>query len=86
MDAAELKLLKQYMHVDHDDDDELIKRLWAVKVRSLSKAGVMIDASDKSDPGWLAAAGMTLEAYDGTPLPIGVRLLINQLKLDDPTF
>ena len=26
---------------------------------------------------------MTLEAYDGTPLPPGVQKLINQLKLSD---
>lgn len=86
MNADELKLLKQYMHVDHDDDDDLIKRLWNIKVRSLAGAGITVDPSDESDPGWLVAAGLTLEAYDGTPLQPGVRQLINQLKLEDPAF
>lgn len=86
MSAEELKLLKQYMHVDHDDDDTLIRKIWLMHVRSLESAGVTVDASDESDPGWLAAAGLTLESYDGTPLQPGVRRLINQLKLDSPAF
>lgn len=83
MTAEELKLLKQYMHVDHDDDDDLIQKIWAGKIAELSRGGAV---TENPDDYWLAAAGMTLEAYDGTPLPPGVQKLINQLKLSDPAF
>lgn len=83
MTAEELKLLKQYMHVDHDDDDDLIQKIWAGKIAELNRAGAV--TANPNDY-WLAAAGMTLEAYDGTPLPPGVQKLINQLKLSDPAF
>ncbi len=83
MTDEELKLLKQYMHVDHDDDDDLIRKIWAGKVAELTRAGAV---TDNSEDYWLAAAGMTLEAYDGTPLPPGVQKLINQLKLSSPAF
>lgn len=83
MSADELKLLKQYMHVDHDDDDALIQKLWSGSVGYLSRGGVSIDDSDDY---WFAAAALTLQKYDGTPLPDGARQLINQLKMADPTF
>lgn len=86
MSADDLKLLKQYMHVDHDDDDALIQKFWLIHVRSLESAGITLDAADDGDPGWLAAAALTLQSYDGTPLAPGVRPLINQLKLNDPAF
>ena len=76
----DLKDLKAYMHVDHDEDDALIRRLWNAQVRQLSKNGISVT----SDDGWLAAAGLTLQAYDGTPLQPGIQTLINGLKLDDP--
>lgn len=83
MSADDLKLLKQYMHVDHDDDDTLIQKLWSKATRYLQKAGALTD--DPEDY-WLAAAGLTLQWYDGTPLTDGVQKIINQLKLDDPAF
>lgn len=83
MSADELKLLKQYMRVDHDDDDVLIQKLWSKANRYLIKAGA---ASGAPDDYWLAAAGLTLQWYDGTQLPEGVQKVINQLKLDDPVF
>lgn len=83
MTPEELKLLKQYMHVDHDDDDDLIQKIWAGKIAELNRGGAV---TENPDDYWLAAAGMTLEAYDGTPLPHGVQKLINQLKLSDPAF
>ena len=83
MKSDELKLLKQYMHVDHDDDDALIQKLWSGSVGYLSRGGVSID--DSVDY-WFAAAALTLQKYDGTPLPDGARQLINQLKMADPTF
>lgn len=83
MDAAELKLLKQYMHVDHDDDDLLIARLWSDSNRYLQRGGAVTDDPEDS---WYAAAALTLQKYDGTPLPDGVQRVINQLKLGDPVF
>ena len=83
MPPEELKLLKQYMHVDHDDDDGLIQKLWEKAKRYLVKAGAL--TNDPNDS-WLAAAGLTLQWYDGTPLPEGLQQVINQLKLDDPAF
>lgn len=82
MDADELRLLKQYMHVDHDDDDDLIKKQWSAATSRLSKNGI----SEDGDDFWLAAAGLTLQWYDGTPLQPGIQQLINGLKLDDPVF
>lgn len=83
MSLDELALLKQYMHVDHDDDDALIQRLWSDSNRYLKRSGAVTDDLDDS---WFAAAALTLQKYDGTPLPDGARQLINQLKLDDPAF
>ncbi len=80
--SQDLKDLKAYMHVDHDDDDPLIQRLWNARVRYLSKNGVAVETEN----GWLAAAGLTLQDYDGTPLQPGIQTLINSLKLDDPAF
>lgn len=81
-----LRELKRYMHVDHDDDDDLIKRTWGAAVEYLQGAGI---SQDNTDLVWLATAGLTLHWYDhpgftGTELsmPVGVRTAINQLKLD----
>ena len=83
MSLDELKLLKQYMRVDHDDDDALIRNLWDKAIRYLGKAGaITLDPEDY----WLAAAGKVLEWYDGTALQPGVQQAINQLKLEDPVF
>ena len=83
MNSDELKLLKQYMHVDHDDDDALITKLWDSSLRELKRGGAT--TSDPDDY-WFAVAALTLQKYDGTPLPQGARELINQLKLDNPAF
>lgn len=83
MAPADLHLLKQYMHVDHDDDDTLIETLYIKANRYLEKAGAVTDDPEDS---WLAAAALTLQWYDGTPLPPGLQQVINQLKLDDPAF
>ena len=83
MPEGELKLLKQYMHVDHDDDDALIEMLWISANSYLNRGGALTGNPDDS---WLAAAGLVLQWYDGAPLPDGVQRIINQLKLDDPAF
>ena len=86
MDRDALQRLKRYMRVDHDDDDDLICRLWESSVEYLKNAGI----DESSDPGlyWLAAAGLTLYWYDSNPfdsgtlesIPLGIRRVINQLK------
>ena len=83
MTPDELTLLKQYMHVDHNDDDVLIQRLWLDSNRYLKRGGAWTGVQDDA---WYAAAALTLEKYDGTPLPDGARRVINQLKLEDPMF
>lgn len=83
MTPDELALLKQYMHVDHDDDDALIQKLWIDANRYLTRGGAVTDDPDDS---WYATAALTLQRYDGTPLPDGVQRVINQLKLSDPAF
>lgn len=83
MPADELRLLKQYMHVYHDEDDELISRLWGAAASQLKKNGIDLGCDDDA---WLAAAGLTLQWYDGTPLQPGIRELLNGLKLEKPTF
>lgn len=83
MPSDALKLLKQYMHVYHDDDDGLIQKLWDDSNRYLKRGGAV---TDEPDDFWYAAAALTLEKYDGTPLPASAQKLINQLKLDDPAF
>ena len=79
----DLKLLKQYLHVDHDDDDYLLANLWRTATSYLSRGGATTDNPDDS---WFAAAALVLQWYDGTPMPDGVQRLINQLKLDKPAF
>ena len=86
MDDTLLHELKLYMHVYHDDDDELIIKIWGAAQEYLAGGGISQDGSKLV---WLATAGLTLHWYDnpgftGTDLalPVGVRTVINQLKLD----
>lgn len=79
--AEDLLDLKAYMHVDHDDDDLLIMRLW-----SIAEQYIGADAHMASDSGFLCKAALVLQWYDGAPLPPGAQQLINQLKLLDPAF
>lgn len=86
MDEEAFRILKLYMKVFHDEDDSLILKTWGAAVEYLAGAGIQQDGSDRV---WLATAGLTLHWYDnpgfiGTDmgLPLGVRLIINQLKMD----
>lgn len=83
MRPEELQELKQYLHVDHDDDDVLIHHLWEAAKQYLFGAGV---ADTITDTAWLSAAALVLQWYDGVPLPPGAQQLINQQKLSDPSF
>lgn len=78
-------LLKQYMRVDHDDDDKLITELWDTAVEMLTgmKIPMVIHRAQ------LAARAMTSHWYDNPGavgkldlLPLGAREMINQLKLE----
>lgn len=77
--------LKQYMRIDHDDDDDLIKSLWSAATSYLKNAGIVDDGSKLY---WLAAAGLTLHWYENAPavvgsadnISLGLRHIINQLK------
>lgn len=86
MDAANLRELKLYMHVDHDHDDVIIMRLWAAAWDYLEGGG--ISPEDTTSLAWLAAAGLTLHWYDNpelegtdTNISVGLRKIINQLKM-----
>ena len=86
MDEGQLQELKLYMHVDHDEDDVTIRRLWDAAKEYLEGAG--IPGADTGSLAWLAAAGLTLHWYDHPELEgtdanvsVGLRQIINQLKL-----
>lgn len=85
MTPEKLIELKGYMHVYHDDDDDLITRTWGAAKEYLEGAGISQDGTDLV---WLATAGLTLHWYENPGftgsemgLPVGVRSAINQLKL-----
>lgn len=84
MRQIDFPLLKGYMKVYHEDDDQLIETLWQSAGEYLEGAGI---PDDDSSLYWTAAAGMTLYWYDGAPvgtddnISVGLRTIINQLKL-----
>lgn len=78
-------LLKQYMRVDHDDDDKLITELWDTAVEMLAGMKIPMDIHRAQQ----AARSLTLHWYDHPEavgkldlVPLGARELINQLKLE----
>lgn len=89
MTNAELTLLKKYMIVDHDDDDDLIKELYDTAVEYLADAGIVKPKDGAMQAKYqLAVWALTLSYYDqrgveldrqvyGSPY---LRRLINQLK------
>lgn len=86
MDKDALRELKLFMHVDHDDDDSKIPRIWGAAVEYLEGAGIQQDGTHLV---WLVTASLTLHWYDhpeftGTDIgmPSGVRFGLNQLKLN----
>lgn len=84
MTAEELVALKAYCHVDHDDDDALLTSLHRAAVDYLRNAGIST-AEAPPDLYALTTHCLVLEWYNGEGLnsgvSIGVRKLINQLKL-----
>lgn len=82
MDPEVLKLLKAHCRIDHDEDDSYLTMLYHAARDYLGGAGIQESDSDKFR---LTAFSMVLEWYDGGVsgnLTIGLRSLINQLKLE----
>lgn len=85
MHSEEFALLKQYMRVDHDDDDKLITELWNAAVEMLTGMNI----PDGIERFKQAARALTLHWYDNPGavgkydlIPLGLRELINQLKME----
>lgn len=86
-DAARLEACKRYMRVDGEDEDEVIHALMSAAQAYLEKAGIVPERSPAAQYD-LALWGLTLHYYDHreavgneTAFPIGLRPVINQLKL-----
>lgn len=89
MAVSDEKLLmaKQYMRVDGDADDLIIRSLYSAAVLYLENAGIEEPAED-FDLYNLAVWSLTLHYYDHrdavgneASFPTGLRPIINQLKL-----
>lgn len=86
-DTARLDACKRYMRVDGEDEDEVILALMAAAQAYLERAGITQERSPAAQYD-LALWGLTLHYYDHreavgneAAFPIGLRPLINQLKL-----
>ena len=84
----QLAVCKQYMNVDHNDDDSLIADIYQSCQEYLAGTGVFRTA-DNAGRYDLTVHRMTLYFYDHRDaasseenLPAGLRPLINQLKQD----
>jgi len=85
--TAQLEACKKYMRVDGEDEDDVILALMAAAEVYLKGAGVMPDWSPPALYN-LALFRLTLHYYDHrnevgneAAFPIGLRPVINQLKL-----
>lgn len=86
-DTARLEACKRYMRVDGEDEDEVILALMTAAQTYLERAGITPERSPAPQYD-LALWGLTLHYYDHreavgneTAFPIGLRPVINQLKL-----
>ena len=84
----ELTAVKRFMKVDGDDDDEVVRVVYAAAQIYLKDGGVVKPEQD-SELYTLALWGLTLHYYDNRNLigneaaiPVGLRPIINQLKQD----
>lgn len=83
----ELAAVKRYMRIDGDEENGLIEALYAAASLYLDRAGIQRPAT--SPPLYdLALWSLTLHYYDHrdaveneTAFPVGLRPIINQLKL-----
>ena len=85
MSPEDFVLLKQYMRVDHNDDDKLILELWNAAKEMLTGMNI----PDNIERFKQAARSLTLHWYDNPGavgkydlIPLGARELINQLKME----
>lgn len=86
-DAARLEACKKYMRVDGEDEDDVILALMAAAELYLEGAGITPERSPEAQYN-LALWGLTLHYYDHreavgneAAFPVGLRPVINQLKL-----
>lgn len=86
MSAEDLAAVKQYMKVEHDDEDDLI---WALYQAARCYLGVR-EPKEKNPLYDLALWRLTLHYYDHrdsvgneAEFPMGLRPIINQLKALD---
>lgn len=82
-----LAAVKDYMRIDGDEDDAIIKALYCAAVLYLKNAGIEEPSEDPSLYN-LAVWSLTLHYYDHrdavgneASFPTGLRPIINQLKL-----
>lgn len=87
MTPEELASVKAYMRVDGTEDDVIISALYKAAVLYLGNAGIQPPTDDR-DLYDLAVWSLTLYYYDHraavgneAELPVGLRPIINQLKL-----
>lgn len=90
MDPTEKQLAdcKLYMRVDNTDEDELISGLYRAAQEYLARSGIYCTADTASSYA-LAVHSLTLHYYDHRDavgseagIPVGLRPIINQLKLE----
>ena len=86
-DTARLEACKRYMRIDSEDEDDVILALMSAAQAYLERAGIVPERSPAPQYD-LALWGLTLHYYDHreavgneAAFPIGLRPVINQLKL-----
>lgn len=88
-DAQMMEALRAHCHIDHYYDDAQLQMLYGAATDYLSNAGIPYPESGQpSDKYQLTAFSMVLEWYEGAPVgsvTVGLRQLINQLKMDNLT-
>lgn len=87
MENVRLEGCKKYMRVDGEDEDDVILALMSAAQAYLERAGITPERSPAAQYD-LALWGLTLHYYDHrdavgneTAFPVGLRPVINQLKL-----
>lgn len=87
VDPEKLAAAKQYMRIDGSEDDTVIEALYEASVLYLKDSGIDEPTSDPALYN-LAVWSLTLHYYDHrdavgneASFPIGLRPIINQLKL-----
>ena len=91
VNTALLERLKEYMLINHDDEDKRIRRLYLRAVDYLSAFDVLAPDEQEDTRFEQAAFALTLHWHDqlggvtdakANELPLGLRDVINRLKVD----